>query len=254
VHAQYLAGAIGSLVSALTRSRVATWAGFSQLRADGPVAHALRAHVDERELTVLREVAYERAALLPRSSSDVAQVLSTKHRSELRRKLRRLGEEVGAEPEIACRAGDPDAVTRLLALEHRGWKLERGTSLLACDASSALFREVCRGFAERCRLELLELSAGGRPLALTSALRAGDGVFGFKAGHDPDVERWSPGVQVQVALAERVLAEGPATWVDSCSDPRNETQNRLWPDRRRIVHVLLPTRSQLAPLVRVLRG
>jgi CelD/BcsL family acetyltransferase involved in cellulose biosynthesis len=247
VRADRLTEAVSALLDALVRPRLAAWSGFSQLRGDGPIGHALRSLVVERGITPIWSLTAERAALLPRTSveGDGLQLLSGKQRSELRRKRRRLGDALGAEPELHVRAASTAALERLLRLENSGWKGEGGSSLFATPGGGEFFVDVCRSFAAEGRLELMELSAGDRPLSMTSALRAGDGVFGFKVADDRELGRFSPGMQVQVALGDKVLAEGPHTWIDSCSDPRNETQNRLWPHRRRIVQLLLPTRSPL---------
>jgi CelD/BcsL family acetyltransferase involved in cellulose biosynthesis len=250
VRADAVSEVAGALLDALIRPRTAAWTALNQLRSDGPIGHALRSLVAERGITPLWVASAERAALLPRTGLEDGPVtlLSGKQRSELRRKLRRLGEALDCEPEVVDSAGSAKAVHRLLKLENSGWKGERGTSLFGTPGGGDFFVAVCRNFAAEGRLELMELVADGRPLSMTSALRAGDGVFGFKVADDRELGRFSPGMQVQVALGEKVLSEGPQTWIDSCSDPRNETQNRLWPHRRRVTQLLLPTRSPLTPL------
>jgi CelD/BcsL family acetyltransferase involved in cellulose biosynthesis len=250
VRPESLTATVGVLLDALLRPRTLAWSAFHQLRTDGPIGHALRSLVAERGITPLWSSSSERAALLPRTGleNEPVTLLSGKQRSELRRKLRRLGELLDCAPEVADVAGSAKAVHRLLKLENSGWKGENGTSLFGTEGGGDFFVAVCRNFATEGRLELMELIADGRPLSMTSALRAGDGVFGFKVADDRELGRFSPGMQVQVALGDKVLAEGPHTWIDSCSDSRNETQNRLWPHRRRVSQLLLPTRSPLTPL------
>ena len=70
-------------------------------------------------------------------------------------------------------------------------------------------------------------------------LRAGDAVFCFKIAFDEEFAKFSPGIQLELDNVER-FHEGSA-WMDSCATPDHPMINRLWPDRRRIRTVLLPS-------------
>lgn len=252
--AAHVERAAAALTGWLARRRTMPFTRLEQLDGDGRAARSVGHAFCAAGLTPLSDHVEERAALLPRiPGAERPALLSAKRRSELRRKARRLGEAAGGDVAVVEAGGSDAALTRFLELEHAGWKGAEGTSLLACAQRSAFFSAMATGFAEQGRLVLLELHAGSRVVASTTALRSGDGVFGFKVGHDPAFEAFSPGVQLQVALGERVLDEGPQVWLDSCSDPGNDLQNRLWPDRRTLRTLVVPTRSPLADLARRVR-
>ena len=75
-------------------------------------------------------------------------------------------------------------------------------------------------------------------LAMATMLTAGDCRYAFKVAFDEEFRKQAPGAQLIVEVAENPPADA-AAFVDSCSDPDNETLNRLWPDRRALVSVVL---------------
>ena len=135
--------------------------------------------------------------------------------------------------------GEPAAVEAFLALEASGWKGEAGTAMRSA-AHAEFFRETCAGFAAAGRLQLVALTGGDRSLAMQCNLRAGDGVFCFKLGVDEEFARYSPGVQLQVDNVHLFHGDETLQWADSCADPSNQMINRLWPDRRHLVSVMVP--------------
>jgi CelD/BcsL family acetyltransferase involved in cellulose biosynthesis len=135
-------------------------------------------------------------------------------------------------------AGSEEAVRRFLGLEASSWKGRAGTAMLANPDHARFFEEVCDRFARLGRLQLYELRAGERAVAMKCNLVAGPGIFCFKIGHDGDLARFSPGIQLELVNIERFHA-GDADWMDSCAAPDNAMINRLWPDRRRIRTLIL---------------
>ncbi|MEA2306900.1 MAG: hypothetical protein QOH43_4180 [Solirubrobacteraceae bacterium] len=242
-------GAAMALVGALAHRRRAGWLGFPTVGQDGPVAPALSAAFAAHGLTELTYERAERAMLHRREPGDYLAGLSSKRRRELARQRKALARELGAELEVHDRAEDPAAVERFLDLEHNGWKGREGTSFAAIPGQADFVRELCRGFREQGRLQLLELSAGSRVVAMKCNLRSGDGVFCFKIAFAEDVGRHSPGIQLEVDNVAAFHA-GPAAFTDSCAAPDNEMINRLWPDRRTVATTLVPTRGALGAVAR----
>ena len=112
--------------------------------------------------------------------------------------------------------------------------------MLASDELHArFFLELCRDFAAQGRLQLLELRAGGRTLAMKCNIRAGDGLFYFKIAYDEEFARFSPGVQLEVEAVRLFHDDTDAQWIDSCADANNAMINRLWPDRRIVLTLVL---------------
>jgi len=137
-------------------------------------------------------------------------------------------------------SSDPVASERFLALERAGWKGRAGTAFASSPRHAEFFRTVCERFADAGRLELLAFEAGDRTLAMKCNLLAGEAVFCFKIAFDEEFARFSPGLQLELDNVER-FHEGSAAWMDSCAAPDHPMINRLWPDRRRIQTVLLPS-------------
>jgi CelD/BcsL family acetyltransferase involved in cellulose biosynthesis len=212
---------------------------FKRLLAEGPVAAAIVSACDALGAKPIVWKSFERAALRRRPDDDyVRSSLNGKHYRELQRQGRRLDSKLG---DIAYvdRAGDPEAVDDFLALEASGWKGEQGTAL-ASGPGAGIFREICRSFGEAGRLQMLALQAGDRPVAMQSCLIAGEGLFCFKIAYDEALGRFSPGKQLMAETASEFHRRSELQWLDSCAKPNNESLERLWPDRRRLVTMLIP--------------
>jgi CelD/BcsL family acetyltransferase involved in cellulose biosynthesis len=198
---------------------------ISELRSASPGHHAVR----ESET-------FERALLIRREDGEYLGHLKSHHRREHRRLGRRLAEEAGP-ISIADRAGDQGAVERFLEIERTGWKGLSETAMASKQTDARFFREVCAQFATRGRLQLLELRAGDRTVAMKCNLLAGTGSFAFKIAFDEELARFSPGIQLELANIEHFHASG-LEWMDSCADEDNAMINRLWTERRRLDSLL----------------
>lgn len=204
-----------------------------QLAADGPVRRA----IDRWSPFGLG--VQERAAAWQRPEDDYRpSTLSSASQREMRRQTRKLTADLGP-LEIVDRADDPTAVDDFLALESAGWKGRLGTAL-ASAGHGPFFRELCAGFAAEGRMYLPEARSGGHRLAMSCNFRAGDGMFTFKLAFDEDYRRYAPGVRLEEQMPSVMHADPRTHWLDSCAAPDNDMINRLWPDRRRLEHVLVP--------------
>jgi CelD/BcsL family acetyltransferase involved in cellulose biosynthesis len=213
---------------------------FDRLPVEGPAASAITTACEAFGAKPVEWRRFERAALNRRAVDDyVDSMLSGRARRELRRRRRLLEDEFGACVEVVERAGDPQAVEDFLTMEAAGWKGERGTALLTVDAAR-FFRAVCRTFADAGRLQLLELRAGTRAVAMQCSLVSGDGLFCFKIAYDETFARLAPGTQLMAETASAFHRRPDLQWVDSCTEPGAEAVNRLWPDRRQLVTLLVP--------------
>ena len=204
-------------------------------RADGPVADALARALDARGVVPFYESGHERATLRRRPDGDYLDGMRPHRRREFRRQARRLEEELGATLEARDVSGDASAPERFLALESSGWKGRAGTALGSQPQHASFFRRICAEFGALGRLQMLEMTAGERVVAMKCNLAAGDGIFCFKIAHDEELNRFSPGVQLEIAHVDRFHADRDERWADSCAAPDNQMINRLWPDRGAIV-------------------
>ncbi len=184
---------------------------------------------------------FERAALLRRPEPTyVEETLSSKHRRELRRQRRKLGEALAAEPQTVDRSGDSGAYEDFIALEKAG-RRDPDQELLADDpAHAAFFTEMCGEFAALGRLQLLELHAGDQTLAAKVNLIAGDTIFCFKIAYAKEWASLSPGIQLEVDMLKLFHEQTDAGIIDSCAASNNTMINRLWPDRRALATQVLP--------------
>ena len=212
---------------------------FEHLPAEGPVTAALASACDALGVRPIVWKMFERAALERRPDDNyVRSTLCGKHFRDLRRKCRKLESELG-DIAFVDRAGDPQAVDDFLALEAAGWKGEEGTAL-AAGPGAEFFRTICGRFADAGRLQMLTMQAGDRTVAMQSALIAGEGLFCFKIAYDESLGRFSPGTQLMAETASEFHRRSDLQWVDSCSKPKSEPIERLWPDRRELSTILVP--------------
>lgn len=233
--------ALGPFLGAL---RAGAGGGLDWIGAGGPVRSAVDGGGE-----LLRFASFERATLQRRPTGDYI-ALASKRRRELRRQRGKLAEQLGAECATDDRAGSAEAVEDFLALEASGWKGRRGTALTGHEDHAAFFREMCAGFAAQGRLQLLRWGTPERAVAMKCNLRAGDGIFCFKIAYDEDLGTYSPGIQLELENVRVFHDVETARWMDSCAEPDNDMINRLWPDRREIVTLLVPATGARGLLAR----
>jgi CelD/BcsL family acetyltransferase involved in cellulose biosynthesis len=87
---------------------------------------------------------------------------------------------------------------------------------------------------------MLALRAGGRTVAMQSALIAGEGLFCFKIAYDESLGRFSPGTRLMAETASEFHRRSELKWFDSCAKPKGQPMERLWPDRRELSTILVP--------------
>jgi hypothetical protein len=167
----------------------------------------------------------------------------------MNRLRRRLGEELGGDPETRDRSAEPDAPDDFLRLEASGWKGREGTAM-SSDGAAGLFAEICDEFRRMDRLQLLSLEAGGKVAAMKCNLSAGDTLFCFKIAYDEALGHYSPGVMLEADNVAVFHEQRPMQrLMDSCAQPGNEMINRLWPDRRSIATLTLGRRGPASGLL-----
>jgi CelD/BcsL family acetyltransferase involved in cellulose biosynthesis len=236
--------AIGALIDHARGERRGMVA-FEWLGAGDVVEGAVHAAARDRGLAPIDYEAFERAAASPTAPGEHLASKRSKIRvRELRRKRRQLADALGGTVHVYDRSGDPAAVEGFLRAEADGWKAHLGSHCGVSPEYAAFFRDMCARFAAAGRLQLLVLSGGGVDVAWTVNLTAGGTVFGFKTTFDEAYARYSPGAQLALELAER-FGDMPFDALDSCAAPGSEMVNRLWPDRRRVASLLVPTGGAL---------
>jgi CelD/BcsL family acetyltransferase involved in cellulose biosynthesis len=227
------------------------FAGLEWVSAEGALADALGEAAPE----AIAFDRFSRATLVRRPSDDYLEGhVKSKDRRDFRRRARLLTEELGEEPQLVDRAGEPEAIETFLDLEASGWKGREGTAMASNPAHAELMRETAHAFAERGSLRLIFLEAAGKAVAARCSFVAGGVDFCFKIAYDESFKRFSPGRELELRMVDRFHADESLKWLDSCTDPRNDLYNRLWPDRRELTTAMLPApgaRGKLAvPAIR----
>jgi CelD/BcsL family acetyltransferase involved in cellulose biosynthesis len=200
-----------------------------------PAASALRETVRSsgRRLVVLDR--HLRAALATDMPGDayLAASLSSKKRKELRRQLSRLADELGP-VEFRMHSGPhavAEAMQAFMDLEDSGWKHRRGTSLKRSPRHGAFFGAAVAAFARKGAADVAVLAAGGRPVAAGIVLSSGRCAWYFKTAYDEALARYSPGVQLTVAIT-RALADDPRfDLVDSTAVAGHPMIDHIWRER-----------------------
>jgi hypothetical protein len=169
-------------------------------------------------------------------------------RAKLARRAVRLAAELGGPLTVVDRTSEPAAWTEFLTMENTGWKASRGNPMGSTKPDEAFFLRMCVGMSRIGCLELVSLEVGGKSVAMECHLIDGRSLWSFKIAHDPAFAWFSPGTQLKYKVIDG-FHERAIDLADSCAVPENAHANRLWPDRRTMDTVLLPTGSWLRHVV-----
>lgn len=203
---------------------------LDDVRLDWPAWRAfLDAAKASRRLVEELDVAF-RAGVAP--DSGVAH-LKGKVAQNVRRcgaKLSKLGSwSVSMTDDPVAARADLDA---LLAVEASGWKGGAGTALASQPATLAFARTAFDPANQRPRPRFSVLSLDGRPIAVSMHLIGTDGAANLKCAYDETFAACSPGVLLDVAVAEDLKRDGFTPMIDSVASPGHPVE-RVWSERLR---------------------
>jgi len=220
--------------------------------ADGPFHELLNNCLTARNTVSLLGESYDRAVLRPKEDADqyLRLALRRETRKDLRRKTRRLAELGRVEFDSLEPDGDIDTwVADFLLLEASGWKGRDGGAFDCSDDNRHFFVSVAKAAFARGRLMMLAIRLDGRPIAMKCNLISEPGSFAFKIAFDEGYAACSPGVLLEIENIRRVHAERRVEWMDSCAVAGHPMIDRLWPDRRAIQSLLVPTGKRAGKMV-----
>lgn len=241
-------GTLAALLDWLQSSRApASVLDLVSIRADGPIAEALSAALQQRKHFAVHQSLRQRALLDLRAAP--ATGVSGRHQKELRRKQRRL-QELG---DIQYRVLAPDQpadewIERFLAIELAGWKGSEGTAMGFAPGDRAFFRQITQQAHDRGQLHMLELAMDGKAIASKCNLLSKEGAFMFKIAFDQEYAKYSPGLLLELFNMEYLRRPDCShlAWADSCARSEHFMIDRLWVDRRRIGYYAICGRGLLA--------
>jgi hypothetical protein len=237
------------LVEGLVSSERASFVALEWLVADGPAYAAISDAVARLGTRCIEFERFERAFLTRRPEDDYFErSMKGKHRGVMRRRWKKLDQQLDGEPRLVDVTGEPAAVEELIEIEGVS-KLAAGGMVLKSDpAYERFFRDMCAGFAGLGRLQMHALRVGDTTLAIRCNLLADPGIFYLKVAYDEAFAQFSPGIRLEVDSFHLFHARAASEWVDSCSDPGNETMNRLLPERRTLLTLVLVKPGVRAPI------
>lgn len=220
------------------------------LPAGGPIAEAIDRVAAHRGIRPIISQTYERASWRrPADGEPSGTRLKTSDRRILGRRARRMQEALGGDIEVIDRTTDPKSWDAFMTMERSGWKEERGTALGSTDRDAAFFRRMCADMSAAGHLEVVALVVGGQPVAMEVHLPDGDALYSFRIAYDDAYRPFSPGTQLSFLVIEGFQDQG-YRFADSCASPDNTHMNWLWPDRRPVHSLFLPSGSRASQLVR----
>jgi CelD/BcsL family acetyltransferase involved in cellulose biosynthesis len=215
---------------------------MDDLPADGAFHRLLLAELDRRRWFPFVRDRFSRAVLAPDCDAETyqARAMAGKHRKELRRRLKRLGDlGVVTFSELAPTDDVAPWLEEFLALEASGWKGREGTALGSKAADRRYFEEMARACHRAGRLGATALRLDGRAVAMQIMLRSGTAAYAFKIAYDEGFSRFSPGVLLALDLVERVAGGSSVRAVDSSAVRDHGMVNGLWTERRSIESLLV---------------
>ncbi len=222
--------------------------GIDTLRHGSPVcAHVFAAAAELGLATSIRED-FERGFLIRRPEPSYLEGHSRQFLSQVRRKHRRLAEELGSESRVVDRSQDPTAIREFVALEAAGYKAET-MALARTPGEPEYFIDMCDRFAAAKRLIVLSLEGAGQTLAMQMWLRGDSGLVLIKLAFDERYARFSPGTELELESFDYFHNHTDADWIDSCAGGDNEHQLHIFPDRTRILTVLFSLGGQVDAMV-----
>ncbi len=168
---------------------------LDRVSADSSFLPALRAAMRGRGWVVVRPAMPCPVITLDDSWRDPEAKFNSGRRSDFRRAMRKAS-GFGA---VQMETLSPDLSTfdalfdEAVAVEHRSWKQEAGTSILACQRREAFFRRFLRSAAADGRARISFLRIDGVAVAMQLALLWKGRYWLFKIGHDAAFDKCSPG-------------------------------------------------------------
>jgi hypothetical protein len=220
---------------------------FYQLLMDELEQRSWMCHVRER---------FSRALLAPTGDSEsyLARALSSKHRADLRRRRKRLGEQ--GKLEIVELGADADLtpwIDEFLTLEAGGWKGDRGTALSRAEKGADFFARMAQACHAAGRLAATAIRLDGRSVAMQTTLRSGAFAYAFKIAYDEAYSKFSPGVLlVQEVIAQVAAGTSGVRALDSAAARDHSLLNDLFTERRSVESVLIAGGGLLGFLVSLL--
>ncbi|WP_085808807.1 GNAT family N-acetyltransferase [Sphingomonas sp. TZW2008] len=219
------------------------WLRLSAIDRDSASTRALLAVLGARGRPFYETRRYARAVLHAGLSSaeHAAQHVRGKVLKEHRRLRARLADRGALRFERLAAGEDVGPwIDALFALEQTGWKGREGVAAAADPATEACFRAMIAAAHAAGELDFHRMTVGGQPIAMLANLERGDEAFQLKIAYDEEWASFSPGVLIEMEYLAYALDVRRLSRVDSCARAGHPMIDRIWPDRRTIVSLIVP--------------
>ena len=218
------------------------WA-FPDLDMGTPLAELILDGVLARRMSTQQVTPYERAFLtrLPGGfESHLETVLSKNRLKDVRRTMRRL-QEVGtiALEHVNDGARLPRRIEDFLALEHAGWKGEKGTSLLSDPMDAEFARRAY--VAPLAAMDSLLLD--GKPVAMKLSIRTGETAFTPKIAYDETHKKLGPGMALEYLLIEEFYRSGQPGAVDAAATAEGHSALNFFNGQKQMATLIVGKRG-----------
>ncbi|PVB61439.1 GNAT family N-acetyltransferase [Labrenzia sp. 011] len=167
----------------------------------------------------------------PAGEQQLQAAFSGKRRKEMRRLLRRLGDEGEIRFESLKGPDVAGAFDAFLRLEAKGWKGRSGTALASRPQTEAFARTAIANLAAVDSVRIDQLRAGDALVASLVLIQERGHVFSWKIAFDESRARFSPGAQIALQALRENLAMPGFEGADSLAIPGHSMIEPLWRGR-----------------------
>jgi Acetyltransferase (GNAT) domain len=218
---------------------------FAQsMLAEGPVWEALQNLADRHIIRLDVIEAWERSvmqrAVTGSAENYLKTLVSPQKRKTLRRKIAKLRLKGNLSLVIT---NDADvmgqAFDRFCKLEASGWKGERGTALLQHPVDAIYFRTLMITMARADRAFIAELQQKDHSISSGLFLTCDDEITFLRTAYDESLANLSPGVVLDAMLTTDIYNRPGFSLLDSSTDGAVSPGSMLWPQRRKMAHVVI---------------
>lgn len=215
-------------------ARPAMGAGFVLDRmADGPVARAMIDALAPSRRGVISRT-FVRPAAYPRAPSGKTPIDD----AGIQLVARRLERDVGPVTVVETVA-DHAAVDRFLEMQ----RTSLGSTISYSPAQMEFFKRMCRGFADRGRLQILALESRNAVLAMKLNVVTGDTVFHLKAAQAGSLAVSDAARLLEISALTRFPGNDQISMLDPAGAASSAHIDDLWPDRLEMMSLIIPSSS-----------
>lgn len=224
---------------------------LAMMTADDIISDAIAAYclLDKRPLMQVSR--FERASITSNMNiekqgtlSAPDQSLSASRKKSLRRTRNSLSKRGDVTIERLSRDTNHEVdlhnwIQDFLRMENTGWKKEQGSSILSSATETHLYQKMIVSASHANALTFSRLCLDGKPISYTLDIGIPPDGYCVKSAIDQAYRKYSPGVLMEYETLKYYHQDGNFSRLDSCTAPDNELLNRLWPDRKPIMDLVI---------------